>query len=318
MRDQTISVIIPTIGRPSSLERLLASIAKQTYPVREVIVADGSSDESTRNIVEDPRWRQEDVFLEYLAVLPPDAVRQREMAIQIATGDWLLLLDDDVELELGCVSNLVAASRDFPEAVAVMADFSNEPWAMPTRVWRFYLRFICGLQENEWQGRVVGPLLRYGFLSSQTATVACQWFGTGNSLVSRDAFERAGGFSDFFLHRSSVNEDVDLSMKVARQGTLLFCPSAKLAHFHDPAGRVAPLQAAEDDLYNRYQILHRTMARSAISAFGLCLLFFAIETLSNAMGGLLRWEWSHSVQLMRGRLSALWRICKGFGAAWSG
>ena len=39
-----------------------------------------------------------------------------------------------------------------------------------------------------------------------------EWLGSGNSLIRRDAHDRAGGFSNFFLHRTTVNEDVDLGI----------------------------------------------------------------------------------------------------------
>lgn len=309
-----VSAIVPTIGRPRSLERLLNSLAQQSYSIDEVVVADGSTDDSTARVLADPRWAKAAKVLRTVRVQPPHAVRQREAAIAISTGELLLFLDDDVELQPNCLAEMLRALQGHAEAVAVMADFNNQQWATPTRAWRVYLRFVHGLTSGAWQGRLIGPLLRYGFNPVPTETRRCDWFGAGNSLVCRGAFERAGGFSDFFLRRSTMNEDVDLSIRVASQGHILFCPSAKLGHFHDPGGRVSPGQAAEDDLFNRFHILHRSAGRSRWVAFRLVLLFAAVESTSNLFGAIRRGKAGHSVELFRGRAAAICRILASKGA----
>ena len=263
----TVSAIVPTIGRPQSLTRLLNSLATQTYRIDEVVVADGSSDGRTAAVIADPRWTQAGLAVRRIPVSPPHAVRQRNAAIAVASGELLLLLDDDVELERDCVAMMLRDLDADRDAVAVMADFNNQNWAMPTQVWRLYLRFAHGLGDGEWQGRVIGPLLRYGFNPPPKETKRCEWLGSCNSLIRRAAFERAGGFSDFFLRRSTMNEDVDLSLRLARQGHILFCPYARLGHFHDPGGRVSPQESAEDDLVNRFHALHRSAGRSRSAAF---------------------------------------------------
>lgn len=305
-----ISVIVPTIGRRQSLERLLASLAGQTLRVYEVVIADGSGAEDTVRAAADSRWRQAALYVKRIPVLPPHAVRQREAAIAASEGELLLMLDDDVELEPDCVAELVKALESTPGVVAVMADFNNQAWAMPTRAWRLYLRLVHGLKEGEWQGRVIGPLLRYGFNPPPKETRRCEWLGSGNSLIRRDAFERAGGFSDFFLHRSTMNEDVDLSLRLARQGHILFCPHARLGHFHDPGGRISPQQAAEDDLFNRFHALHRSAGRSRSAAFYLVCLFALVESASNLAGALHRFRWGPTGRLLRGRAAAIWRILR--------
>ena len=265
----TISAIVPTIGRPESLERLLSSLIRQVRRPEEVVIADGSSDRRTADLVADPRWGDSGIRLQRVFVTPPNAARQREAAIAVATGDLLLFLDDDVELEPQCLDELVKALEAEPDAAAVMADFSNES-SMPTRAWRLYLRMIHGIRAGEWQGRVIGPLLRYSFNPRPPETRRCEWFGSGNSLVRRRAFEVAGGFSDFFLYRSTTHEDIDLAIRISRHGCILFSPHARLGHFHAPAGRVSPQQAAEDDLFNRFHVLSAPVTGQVLAPWGKC------------------------------------------------
>ena len=292
-----ISAIVPTIGRVDSLNALLESLAAQTCRVDEVIIASADRETCVHST---------DLVLKEVVVSPPNAVRQRMAAIDVAKGEYLLLLDDDVVLEPECVERMSALLDD--DVVAVTADFSNQPWPEPTRIWQLYLRRVLKLEHDEWQGRVVGPLLRFGFNPAPPEPQSMEWLGSGSSLVRRSAFENAGGFSDFFLHRCTINEDVDLGIKLRREGRIMFCPGARMAHQHAPGGRVSRFVAAEDDLFNRYFILRRTLKASVPRAFGLVVLYFGVETASQFLGCVKRLNFRGFIAPLSGRLSAFGRI----------
>ena len=302
-----ISAIVPTIGRPESLRALLESLAAQTCTVDEVIVADASVDERVKNLT-DFETQSAQIRVNRVAVHPPNAVRQRMAAIECARGEYLLFLDDDVVLEPGCVARMVELLEADDRVVAVTADFNNQTWPEPTRLWQLYLRHFLNLKQNAWQGRVVGPLLRFGYNPVPKEPCAIEWLGSGNSLVRRDAFTAAGGFSDFFLHRCTINEDVDLGLKLRRVGTIMFCPAARMAHHHAPSGRVTMFMAAEDDLFNRFFILRRTMGLSLPRSFGLVLLYFTVETTSQFLGCVRRLSFRGFVAPLTGRLRAFGRL----------
>lgn len=303
-----VSTIVPTIGRPESLVRLLDSLTRQTHRVLEVIVADGSDDGRTAAVIADPRWRAAGLPITRVPVQPPHAVRQRMAAIAVARGECLLLLDDDVALEPDCLEQMVNAMTGSAGIAGVMADFNNEAWPEPPTAWRFYMRHVLGMAEGSWQGRVIGPLLRFGFTPRPTGERPLEWFSTCNTLVRRSAYDAAGGFSDFFLHRSTINEDVDLALKVAGQGRLVFCPAARLGHFQDAGGRVTVAAAAEDDLYNRFLIMRYTQALGSARAFGQVVLYFVVETASNIVGGSTRLAWPGLWPRTIGRLRAIGRV----------
>lgn len=300
-----VTVIVPTIGRPDSLRRLLRSLARQTETRLEVIVADGSSVAETAALIDDREWRQAGLQIERIAVTPPNAVRQRMAAIAKAQGKFLLLLDDDVELEPDCVGAMVALMESAPDVVGVVANYNNQAWPQPTRMWQLYLRVVHGMARGDWNGRVVGPLLRFGYNPVPSAPAPMDWIGGGNTMIRSAAFADVGGFSDFFLRRCTTAEDVDLGIKIARKGRILLCPAARLGHFHAPGGRVSPTAAIEDDLYNRYWILRRTMGRGALRAFGSVSLYFAIETTSNLLGCIRRRRLAGLVPAVVGRSRAL-------------
>ena len=311
MESGTISAIIPTIGRAESLRRLLDSLAAQSRQPDEVIIADGSCGEEVRRVVEHAEWAERGLPVRRVVVRPPNAVSQRRAAIAQSRGEYLLFLDDDVVLDRECVTEMRLTIEDAADMVAVIADFSNQSWPGPTTVWRWYLRWCCGVREGQWQGQVIGPLLRFGYVPSPVQPMPMQWIGTGNSLVRRAAYEQVGGFSDLFLRRCTMNEDVDLGLKLGRVGRMVICPAARLAHMQAPGGRLPTAAVAEDDLYNRYLILRRTQNRRRMSAFGLVVLYFVVETSSNLAGCLRRLQANEFGLRLLGRLRALGRILCG-------
>ena len=303
----TISAIIPTIGRPSSLTRLLEALSAQTRRPDEIVVADGSESAEIVQLVTAPRWREAGLAVRHLRVNPPNAVRQRKAAIADSRGSLLLLLDDDVVPEPRCVEALVTC-LELQQAVAVGADFSNQQWPAPTTLWRWYLGVFHGMSRGEWQGKVVGPLLRFGYHPVPATPSPMQWLGSGHTLIRRDAYDRAGGFSDFFLHRSTVNEDVDLGLKLGSIGAMFLCPAARMAHMHDPGGRASTRNVAEDDLYNRYCVLRYTQRRSRAASARLIVTFFFIETLSSIAAAARGRHVDGFGRRLTGRVQALVRI----------
>jgi GT2 family glycosyltransferase len=308
IRVTSITAIIPTIGRADSLRALLDSLAAQTQMVNEVIVADASDDGETAKVVADPQWQAAKLVVKRIQVRPPNAVRQRLAAIKIAGSENLLMLDDDVLLEPDCVQRLSEVLEHNGDVVAALADFNNQAWPAPTRLWQLYMRHVLGIPDGGWQGRVIGPLLRFGYNPVPHGPTPMEWLGTGNSLVRRSAFVTAGGFSDFFLHRCTTNEDVDLGLKLRKVGRIMFCPAARLAHHHAPAGRVSTVMAAEDDLFNRFFILRRTLGYGLLRSFGLVVLYFGVETSSHFLGCVKRLNFKGFLAPLSGRIRAFGRI----------
>jgi GT2 family glycosyltransferase len=311
----SVSVIVPTIGRAASLQRMLESLCRQSTKPDEVIIADGSSDIETESLVANERWKRENLRISRLRVTPPNTVRQRVAAIAEARSEYLLLLDDDVVLEPDCIEKMVEILRQDASVVAVFADLNNQSWPMPTLAWRLYLRHILRMREEDWQGCVVGPLLRFCYNPVPKNLMPMQWLSTNNTMIRRCVYHEAGGFSKFFLHRCTINEDIDLGLKIAKFGQIVFCPDARMGHFHDPVGRVSVKIAAEDDLYNRYLVMRITQERSATAAFALVFLYFNVETASNLIGCLLRLRWNGFWSRLCGRTFALFRIMSKAGSA---
>lgn len=87
------SVVIPTYNRAGCLSEAVGSAWNQTYPPYEVIVVDDGSTDDTPETIE--KLRQQGLPVQYLRQSNQGAASARNQGIQVATGDWIALLDSD-------------------------------------------------------------------------------------------------------------------------------------------------------------------------------------------------------------------------------
>ena len=102
---RSVSVVVPTIGRPESLRLMLDSIVRQVYPVNELIVADASGEPDTRDLLMMVEPALPGCSVKWIRVESPNAAAQRDLAIRASKSDFVFLVDDDV----------VAVDSEFPQ-----------------------------------------------------------------------------------------------------------------------------------------------------------------------------------------------------------
>jgi GT2 family glycosyltransferase len=203
------SVVIPTHNRARGLDRLLDSLAQQDLPASEfevIIVDDGSSD-GTAEVLGRPRpfaWR---------------AVRQRNQgpaaarnaAVQIATGEIVVMVDDDVVTAPDLLRRHLEAHETEPGVAVIgkmaLAESARlSPWA----AWEanaLYKQYEAML-EGRW-------------------TPTPRQFYTANASLRRDALLAAGLFDPLFRRA----EDVELAYRLRDNGLgFRFAPEAIVYH----------------------------------------------------------------------------------------
>jgi glycosyltransferase involved in cell wall biosynthesis len=118
-----LSITMPTKDRPELLSRALASVARAVGPVAkhvELTVSDGSADETSARVV--------DEFLagwagghRYVRNCPPLLlVQNMNRAIELASGHWVMQLDDDDYLLPGAGAAMLEAISRTPREEAVL------------------------------------------------------------------------------------------------------------------------------------------------------------------------------------------------------
>ncbi len=115
--EHSVSIIIPTSGRPDSLSGCLKSILRQERPSQglEVIVVENGRRSRCFRLASSfiPR-----LPVRYFYQRRESAAAARNRGARLAKGDVLVFIDDDCFAEPGWLSALVAPFKD-PQIVAV-------------------------------------------------------------------------------------------------------------------------------------------------------------------------------------------------------
>jgi len=163
-----------------------------------VVVDDGSSDATARiaaGVAEaDPRFR-------LISQQPAGPAVARNRGVAESRGQLLAFTDADCYPAPGWLSAGVEAARG---AVLVQGAVRPEP------------------------GRPAGPFDRTVWVSAEVGL-----YETANLFVTREAFDRAGGFEDWLRprHGKALAEDVWLGWRVRRGGgRTVFCREAEVHH----------------------------------------------------------------------------------------
>ena len=274
-----ISAIIATLGRPESLVRCLESLTKQTVSVNEVVVVHCGKDEETESVTSNECWKAAGMHVRYYSHPEQNCAAQRNLAIELATYDNLLLVDDDVEVDSGWVEELFKPIWKDPNVGATMGNLLNQPMSAPTPFWRAYRILLHGKSRGLKPGLLVGAALPNGFPSDAKDVIPCEWVGGGASAIRREAFRSVGGFASFFKG-SSPGEDLDLGYRLSRKWKVFYVPTATCIHHQSKAARESSDQHQYLSMRSRFAILSVSMSKGRLKSIGHVALWAFVQGLS--------------------------------------
>ena len=193
----TVSVVIPTFNRRQRLHRVLSGLAAQTFDgdVETVVVSDGSTDGT-------------DTYLASGATpLPVVSATQpnqgpavaRNHGVELATGDLVVFIDDDVVPDRGLISAHVAAHARLGDDVVVIGPMLDPP----DHRMSMWIRWEQAMLAKQYTAMTRGDF-------EPTA----RQFYTGNASVLRRHVIDVGGFDSSFRRA----EDVELAYRLADRG----------------------------------------------------------------------------------------------------
>ena len=118
-----LSITMPTKDRPQLLSRALASVGRAVGPDAdrvELTVSDGSADEASARAVDRflAGWAGRHCYVHNRPPLP--LVDNMNRAIELASGDWVMQLDDDDYLLPGASAAMLEAIRGARPEEAVL------------------------------------------------------------------------------------------------------------------------------------------------------------------------------------------------------
>jgi len=174
-----ISVVIPTRNRPDFMERVLTSLHGQTRKPDEIVVIDSSDDTTYKNkLIE----KYSGIPLTWLSSAPSVCI-QRNLGIRAATGDWIFLCDDDIELCSDYLEKLDEHVQRNPSCGAlagVLLQQEGTDWvsSYPVKkyrdlLWRTIFQLpIWGELENIASGPLLGVIKRFYHKRGNARTLA--------------------------------------------------------------------------------------------------------------------------------------------------
>ena len=107
----SFSVVIPTLRRPDALRRAIESLFACAPLPDEIVVVDGDSEGSARDVVEPLASAPSPCRLIYLTS-ETGSTTQRNRGIDACTGDVIVFFDDDVVVDAEIFAHFAAAYRD--------------------------------------------------------------------------------------------------------------------------------------------------------------------------------------------------------------
>jgi GT2 family glycosyltransferase/glycosyltransferase involved in cell wall biosynthesis len=215
-RDPLVSVIIPVHNQWPVTARCLAMLRR--YPgdtPLEVLVVDDASDDETPQCL--ARCRNLRVARNERNL---GFVRASNLGAANAQGDYLVLLNNDTQVQAGWLDGLLATFRQRPDAGLVGS------------------RLIYPDGRQQEAGAIVfndGSAWNYGHLDDpykpQYSYVREPDYVSGAALaIRRDLFERLGGFDEHFA--PGYYEDADLAFRVRAAGyRVYYQPLSRVVHF---------------------------------------------------------------------------------------
>jgi GT2 family glycosyltransferase len=133
MAQPTVSVIIPTCGRPELLLECVASILDNDFSDFEILVVDQDPSQSlkaklSRKFNDDPR-------ISYLFLDEAALDKARNMGIEHACGEILVFADDDVEVVSGWLRAYIDAFTRIQPSPGIVGGRLDPLWLSPKPEW---------------------------------------------------------------------------------------------------------------------------------------------------------------------------------------
>lgn len=216
-----ISVIICTKDRPFDLDRLLRSLVNQNYKLKELIIVDGS-DHSVKNVAD---CYADKLPIQYFYLRPPGLTRQRNFGISKLSenSEWVGFLDDDLELDENCLSNLERYISSTQSVKGVGLRINDQRDLGRSRLREFMLL-------DSYPGGVVTKAGAAAPIRPYKTTIKTKWLYGGATFWHRNVLNEFK-FDEWF---SGVGycEDLDYSYRVSHKYELAICADAKCFHHH--------------------------------------------------------------------------------------
>ncbi len=228
--EETIDVVIPTIGRKKYLYDVLKDLSKQTHLPKNVIIVEQNPEENSTSELDYLQTETWPFQIKHVFTHQTGACMARNKALELVESKWVFLADDDIRV----LSNTLEQ---------VIERLLNEQMRVAT---------VACLKENE----------------KVTFQKVIQWntFGSGCSVLESSILKKVFFHIGFEF---GFGEDADFGMQLRNLGLdVLYIPTPIITHLKAPMGgfRTKPvLPWGEEKIPPKpsptvmlFQLLHKT------------------------------------------------------------
>ncbi|RAR75624.1 glycosyltransferase family 2 protein [Flavobacterium aciduliphilum] len=198
LKNQTIDVLIPTIGRKKYLYDVLCDLKNQSILPKAIIIVEQNGQDaavSELDYVTNEEWPFEikHVFTHQLG-----ACQARNKGLLLVRNDWVFLADDDIRIDPHfletCLHNCISYG----------------------------------------QKAITLSCLPEGVSQPEIPPYQLEYFGSGCSFVAREALDK---LSFHLGYEFGYREDLDFGMQIRNKGTdIVFFSHPKITHLKAPIG----------------------------------------------------------------------------------
>ena len=210
----SLTVVVPSKNREDDILRCLTSISAQSTQPDQVIIVDQSQ-----------RPYRLGRFSDVLHLHRPDLsglTAAKNYALKSVQSEWVLFLDDDIEMLSDCVAALKQEFLRHPNAAAIGCSITQR----------------AGLSMLGWLREI---LFRHGFFGrkpiKRDEDVELRILSGGASAIRRRVLDEE--LFDEQLRGVAYGEDFEFSIRARLHGRFWLCRSAKVYHHASPANRSA-------------------------------------------------------------------------------
>lgn len=264
-----ISIVTPTLGRPGEVRELTENLGRQRVLPLELILVDGApEDRATQEIVEGVASGLP-FECRYVRHGGGTAI-QRNVGIDMARGDFIAFVDDDIRLEPDFFERILEVyAEDDDRTIGGVAGHQTTPDAPPRdgrrlrwKIYRF-LRLFTVFEPGRYDYGSGYPVNRH-LRDLHDDLLPLDFMGTQCAVWRREVFEGGLRFDPFFRDYG-ILEDAHFSLRAGRRWRLFECGKARCVHLHSPGGRENSRLIARKTAVNyRYVFLDIVPDRSVI------------------------------------------------------
>ena len=151
MAESDVSVVVATKNESEVIEKCLKSVFNQSVEPREVILVDGRSTDDT---IEKAKNFPVKILVETGSTSPSNA---RNLGVQHANGEIVLIMDADAELDVYCIENAIRYFKD-PNVLVVRP---TREISLHTRLEKIQAKWFHGTRSKFRTGFATGSAIAF-------------------------------------------------------------------------------------------------------------------------------------------------------------